>query len=113
MYPTPKAESIDFLKKSIPLISGFRARLSWIRSRYVASEENMKTLQLPDSIRFKAMSTEELRGGFLLESLFIEDSLDLVYLDLDRTVIGSAVPSTAPLTLPCSDQLRATHFLAM
>jgi 4-deoxy-L-threo-5-hexosulose-uronate ketol-isomerase len=71
----------------------------------------MKTLQLPDSVRYKTMSTEELRSGFLLESLFIEDSLDLVYVDLDRTVIGSAVPSTAPLTLPCPDELRATHFL--
>ena len=71
----------------------------------------MKILQLPDSVRYKTMSTEELRGCFLLEGLFIDDSLDLVYVDLDRTVIGSAVPSTAPLTLPCPDELRATHFL--
>ena len=70
----------------------------------------MKILQLPDSIRYATMTTEELRHSFLLESLFIEDSLDLVYVDLDRTVVGSAVPSTAPLTLPCPDELRATSF---
>ena len=57
------------------------------------------------------MSTGELRSGFLLESLFDEDSLDLVYVDLDRTIIGSAVPASAPLTLPCPSELRATFFL--
>ena len=71
----------------------------------------MKILQMPDSVRYKTMTTEELRVGFLLESLFAEDSLDLVYVDLDRTVIGSAVPATAPLTLPCPDELRASFFL--
>jgi 4-deoxy-L-threo-5-hexosulose-uronate ketol-isomerase len=71
----------------------------------------MKILQLPDSIRFKTRSTEELRASFLLESLFVEDSLDLVYVDADRTVIGSAVPSSAPLSLPCPDELRAASFL--
>jgi len=57
------------------------------------------------------MSTEELRSSFLLESLFIQDSLDIIYVDLDRTVIGSAVPASAPLTLPCPSELRATFFL--
>ena len=71
----------------------------------------MKILQLPDSVRYKSMSTGELRSGFLLESLFDEDSLDLVYVDLDRTIIGSAVPASAPLTLPCPSELRATFFL--
>jgi 4-deoxy-L-threo-5-hexosulose-uronate ketol-isomerase len=71
----------------------------------------MKILQLPDSIRYRTMTTEELRSSFLLESLFVNDSLDLVYVDLDRTVIGSAVPSTAPLSLPCPDELRAASFL--
>ena len=71
----------------------------------------MKVVQLPDSVRYQTMSTEELRSSFLLESLFVDDALDLVYVDLDRTVIGSAVPSTAPLTLPCPAELRATFFL--
>jgi 4-deoxy-L-threo-5-hexosulose-uronate ketol-isomerase len=57
------------------------------------------------------MSTEELRDGFLLDSLFAENSVELVYVDLDRTVIGSAVPTTDALTLPCPEELRATSFL--
>src|SRR5277367_3361440 len=71
----------------------------------------MKMLQLPDSTRYMTMTTEELRGGFLLESLFVENSIDLVYVDLDRTIVGSAVPSADALTLPCPSELRATSFL--
>ena len=71
----------------------------------------MKLLQLPDSIRYRTMTTEEQRGAFLLESLFVPDAIDLVYVDLDRTVIGSAIPSTGPLTLPCPAELRAEFFL--
>jgi 4-deoxy-L-threo-5-hexosulose-uronate ketol-isomerase len=71
----------------------------------------MKILQLPDAVRYKSMSTEELRHSFLLESLFAEDAVKLVYVDLDRTIIGSAVPSASPLTLPCPSELRASSFL--
>ena len=71
----------------------------------------MKLHQLADEIRYKQMSTEELRASFLLEDLFAPGTIQLVYVDLDRTVIGSAVPTTAPLTLPCPDELRATSFL--
>ena len=66
---------------------------------------------MPDSIRYKTMSTEELRNSFLLESLFAEDRVEFIYIDLDRTVIGSAVPLKGPLALPCPDELRAESFL--
>jgi 4-deoxy-L-threo-5-hexosulose-uronate ketol-isomerase len=71
----------------------------------------MKLLQLPDSIRYRTLTTDELRAGFLLESLFLPDAVDLVYVDLDRTVIGSAVPASNPLALPCPEELRAEFFL--
>jgi len=71
----------------------------------------MKVLGLPDSTRFKTMSTQEVRDSFLLESLFVPDAIDLVYVDLDRTVIGSAVPVSQDLILPNPLQLRATSFL--
>jgi 4-deoxy-L-threo-5-hexosulose-uronate ketol-isomerase len=70
----------------------------------------MKLHQLADEIRYKHMTTEELRATFLLEGLFAPGALQLVYVDLDRTVIGSAVPLAEPLPLPCPDQLRATSF---
>src|SRR5271165_3984970 len=70
----------------------------------------MKILQLADEVRYTRMSTEELRASFLLEDLFAPKGVQLVYVDLDRTVIGSAVPLAEPLVLPCPDQLRATSF---
>lgn len=70
----------------------------------------MKLLQLADEVRYSRMSTEELRSSFLLGDLFTPSSVQLVYVDLDRTVIGSAVPLAEPLQLPCPSQLRATSF---
>jgi 4-deoxy-L-threo-5-hexosulose-uronate ketol-isomerase len=70
----------------------------------------MKHHQLADEIRYKQMTTEELRATFLLEHLFSSGVVELIYVDLDRTVIGSAVPLAEPLPLPCPDQLRATSF---
>jgi 4-deoxy-L-threo-5-hexosulose-uronate ketol-isomerase len=72
--------------------------------------DRMKVLQMADEIRYPHMSTAELRSTFLLESLFTPGQLQLVYVDLDRTVIGSAVPLAAALALPCPAELRATSF---
>ncbi|MGO9337578.1 MAG: 5-dehydro-4-deoxy-D-glucuronate isomerase [Terracidiphilus sp.] len=70
----------------------------------------MKILQIADEVRYTHMSTEELRASFLLEDLFAPGVVQLVYVDLDRTVIGSAVPLAEPVQLPCPDQLRAASF---
>jgi 4-deoxy-L-threo-5-hexosulose-uronate ketol-isomerase len=70
----------------------------------------MNVKQLADETRYKTMSSEELRGSFLVENLFARGVTELVYVDLDRTVIGSAVPVTGHLALPCPDQLRASTF---
>jgi 4-deoxy-L-threo-5-hexosulose-uronate ketol-isomerase len=70
----------------------------------------MRILQLADEVRSAGMSTGELRASFLVEDLFSAGAVKLVYVDLDRTVIGSAVPLAEPLQLPCPDQLRANSF---
>jgi 4-deoxy-L-threo-5-hexosulose-uronate ketol-isomerase len=70
----------------------------------------MRILQLADEVRYAAMSTDALRASFLLEDLFIAGAVQTVYVDLDRTVIGSAVPLAEPLPLPCPDQFRAISF---
>ena len=70
----------------------------------------MKILQMPDAIRYPTMTTQQLRESFLLEDLFQPGQLQNVYVDLDRTVIGSAVPLQQPLTLPTYPELRADFF---
>lgn len=70
----------------------------------------MKFLQLSDEVRYASMSTGELRDSFLVDGLFTPDAIELVYVDLDRTVIGSAMPVNGALELPCPDQLRASCF---
>ena len=71
----------------------------------------MKLYQMADPVRYARMTTEELRETFLVEDLFRPGELDLVYVDLDRTVIGSAVPGYNPLTLETQPELRSEYFL--
>jgi 4-deoxy-L-threo-5-hexosulose-uronate ketol-isomerase len=66
--------------------------------------------QLADEASYKKMSTEELRDNFLLHDLFTPGAIQLVYVDLDRTVIGSVAPLAEDLVLPCPEQLRANSF---
>jgi 4-deoxy-L-threo-5-hexosulose-uronate ketol-isomerase len=70
----------------------------------------MRLIQVADAIRYPRMTTEELRAAFLVDKLFQPARIDLVYVDLDRTVIGSAVPLEAPLALETDPDLRAEYF---
>ena len=70
----------------------------------------MRLLQMADAIRYRIMTTEELRETFLLTDLFQPGQVDLAYVDLDRAVIGSAVPLDQPLALPTDDALKAKYF---
>jgi len=67
--------------------------------RYVASKEETRMLD-----------TEELRSRFLIEDLFVQGELVLSYCDIDRVIVGSACPTTAPLSLDVVDELRAAYF---
>ncbi len=70
----------------------------------------MNLLQMGDAIRYRTMTTAELRETFLLTELFQPGRIDLVYVDLDRTIIGSAAPLDSPLVLPTYDALKSTYF---
>ena len=70
----------------------------------------MRILQMPDAIRYRGMTTAQLRESFLLDDLFQPGTIQNVYVDLDRTVIGSAVPLHQPLALPTYPELRADCF---
>lgn len=71
----------------------------------------MKLYQMADAVRYSRMTTAELRETFLLEGLFQPGIIGFAYVDLDRTVIGSAVPLSTPLPLQTEPELRAEYFL--
>ena len=71
---------------------------------------SMKSVQMADAIRFPRMTTGELRETFLLEGLFRPGAIELSYVDLDRTVIGGAMPTSTELLLETQPALRADFF---
>jgi 4-deoxy-L-threo-5-hexosulose-uronate ketol-isomerase len=71
----------------------------------------MRLYQMADAVRYGLMNTEELRETFLLEGMFEPGEIEFAYVDLDRTVIGAAVPTTKTLTLETEPELRADYFL--
>jgi 4-deoxy-L-threo-5-hexosulose-uronate ketol-isomerase len=74
-------------------------------------EIRMRLYQMADAVRYEMMDTEELRETFLMEELFQPGEIEFAYVDLDRTVIGSAVPTGEALKLETDSDLRAEYFL--
>lgn len=70
----------------------------------------MEVRYSPDQVRFCRMTTQEVRKSFLIESLFQPDSIEMVYSDVDRAIVGSAVPVSQTLELTSADELRADYF---
>jgi 4-deoxy-L-threo-5-hexosulose-uronate ketol-isomerase len=64
----------------------------------------------PNQNDYQKLCTDGLRSNFLIETLFALGKLDMVYSDADRAVIGSAVPSNAPLKLVADAEFRAAYF---
>ena len=65
---------------------------------------------LPTAAHTKSLDTEQLRAHFLLRDLFQPGALVLRPLDLDRAVLGGAVPTGEPLRLATIADLRAEYF---
>jgi 4-deoxy-L-threo-5-hexosulose-uronate ketol-isomerase len=70
----------------------------------------MKIVMMADPVRYPRMNTQELRETFLIDGLSQPGSICLSYVDLDRAVVGIAVPVENPLVLETSPELRATYF---
>ena len=69
----------------------------------------MKLLQMADAVRYPRMTTAELRETFLLDAMFTPGALELAYVDLDRTVIGAAGPTTRGRWRSTARRLRWTR----
>jgi 4-deoxy-L-threo-5-hexosulose-uronate ketol-isomerase len=59
----------------------------------------------------KYYDTKRLREEFLIDDLFQQDDIKLVYSHIDRIITGSAVPVQKELKLTAGDELRAEYFL--
>ncbi len=59
---------------------------------------------------FDRLTSDELRGRFLLRSLFRAGTQRLNYWDVDRTVIGGIVPTADSITLETPPNLAAGSF---
>ena len=60
---------------------------------------------------FKVYTTDRLRSDFLMENLFMEGELNLVYSHYDRVITGGVVPKEKAITLPVVKQMRTDYFL--
>ncbi len=70
----------------------------------------MEIRYLSDPERYKTLGTWELRKNYLLENLFGPGELRMVYTDLDRAIVGSAVPRDLPLALRAGAELASEYF---
>jgi 4-deoxy-L-threo-5-hexosulose-uronate ketol-isomerase len=59
----------------------------------------------------KGMDTEQLRENFLVQYLFSDDQISLVYTHYDRVIIGGVKPVNKTIDLPNHPELRADYFL--
>ena len=59
----------------------------------------------------KNYTTEELRREFLINDLFVENQIKLVYTMYDRLIVGGIMPVDQALTLETIDELKAPYFL--
>lgn len=58
-----------------------------------------------------SLNTAGIRAHFLIENIFTSGAIELTYTHYDRIIVGGALPTDAPLALPCPDSLKASYFL--
>ncbi len=66
----------------------------------------------PDNKGYKRLKTEELRSAFLVDNLFQPGKIQTIYFELDRAVVGGALPLTAPLLLVGTKREMSSEYFA-
>ena len=69
-----------------------------------------KILQMPDLVRSEQMNSADLRKHFLLADMFAPGGSHFTYVDQDRSLAGSIVPTDKPISLP-NDAILKAEFL--
>ncbi|HOX87171.1 MAG TPA: 5-dehydro-4-deoxy-D-glucuronate isomerase [bacterium] len=70
----------------------------------------MQTRIAADPVRFARMTSAEIRASFLVDDLFQAGQLGLLYSEVDRCIIGSAVPLADPLSLTAPPEIVSQAF---
>ncbi|MBR5421608.1 MAG: 5-dehydro-4-deoxy-D-glucuronate isomerase [Lachnospiraceae bacterium] len=69
----------------------------------------LRTAASPKDVKY--YDTKRLREEFLIDRVFREDEIYLVYSHIDRIITGSATPAKKALKLEAGEELRAEYFL--
>jgi 4-deoxy-L-threo-5-hexosulose-uronate ketol-isomerase len=70
----------------------------------------MEFLFTADRERYRRMTTSELREAYMVDGMFKAGEVTLCYTDIDRAIVGSAVPLEGALTLPVHKELASDFF---
>src|SRR3546814_11215462 len=62
-------------------------------------------------VETKGLDTTGLRENFLIETVFADDEIRLVYTHYDRYIAGGAKPVSKPVKLETIDALTAPYFI--
>src|SRR5450759_2186267 len=57
----------------------------------------MEVRYAPNDESYQRLTTRELRSAFLVDSLFAPGIVTMLYSDVYRVIVGSAVPTSVPL----------------
>lgn len=65
-----------------------------------AAAPDSRILELPDPAGFARLNSAGIRAAMLVQDLFVPGRTQLHCSNLDRAVVGAAIPTTSPLVLP-------------
>jgi 4-deoxy-L-threo-5-hexosulose-uronate ketol-isomerase len=72
----------------------------------------MEVRYAPNDESYQRLTTHELRKAFLIDDLFVHDAVRMIYSDVDRVIVGSAVPASRALKIEASQkEMAAGYFL--
>jgi 4-deoxy-L-threo-5-hexosulose-uronate ketol-isomerase len=60
---------------------------------------------------FKSLQTQQLRDAFIVENIFQDNEVSIVYTHYDRLIIGGVKPVSKEVTLQTYDALKSDFFL--
>lgn len=70
----------------------------------------MEMRYTPNNTDYRHQTTEQLKKSFLIDHLFVGNKIEMVYTDVDRAIVGTAVPITSPLKLESSSKEMAADY---